>query len=140
MAAHAEGKLEPGGFIRERGRMQSKENIRRPGVHTMTGGRTQPGGGTQPVKPKTGGPGQPSSYGSTGQPQYDYDRYKKACRCVAGEVAKAVRMADKPAPKPKPQPGTEEYQFQHGGAPVKPTKPMHPGQRMGGNLETTGGW
>lgn len=61
------------------GRMQAK----------LEGGRTKPGGGTTPIKPATGGPGQPTSYGSTGQPQYNYGRYRKACPC--NEVAKTMK-------------------------------------------------
>lgn len=40
----------------------------------------------------------------------------------------------------KPKGMTEQERFRRGGASAKPIKPMHPGQRMGGSLESTGGW
>src|SRR5207249_11078286 len=41
----------------------------------LSGGYTTPGGGTRPVTmPKAGSPGTPSGYGSTGMPQYNYQR------------------------------------------------------------------
>jgi len=63
-------------------------------VDSLEGGRVQPGGGTTPVKPAMGGSGQPTGYGSTGQPQYRYGR--KACVC--DEVAKAMRAVGKQMP------------------------------------------
>ena len=159
-------------------------------VDDLEGGRVGAGGRITPVKPATGGPGQPTSYGSTGQPQYRYGRKQrkpgqsfwvsqrgegktrltnKACLCdEVAKTMKAVRshvkdirgrpagtpghqhphktgptvvkkVAGKPAPKPTTAP-TEEERFRRGGASAKPIKPMHPGQRMGGSLESTGGW
>jgi hypothetical protein len=66
----------------------------RPGgkVDALEGGRVGAGGKITPVKPATGGPGQPSGYGSTGKPTYDYSRYQKGCRCGAvAEVARAMK-------------------------------------------------
>lgn len=61
----------------------------------LEGGRVDPQGRITPVKPKTGGPGQPVGYGSTGRPQYDYSRYQKGCGCAAGDaVAKALRAVE----------------------------------------------
>ena len=61
----------------------------------MQGGRTQPGGGTKPVRMPKSGPGVPTGYApATGatefsqpQPQYRYGR--KACPC--NEVAKTMK-------------------------------------------------
>ena len=82
-------------------------------IDDLEGGRVGAGGKITPVKPAMGGPGQPSSYGSTGQPQYNYKGYRqpqtgkvfnRACNCTAAEVAKAmkaVRKGQRPPKKPR---------------------------------------
>ena len=71
-----------------RGLQEAADQFRAMGkMDSMQGGRAQPGGGTKTMKPAMGGPGQPKSYGSTGQPQYRYGR--KACVC--DEVAKTMK-------------------------------------------------
>ncbi|KKL73590.1 hypothetical protein LCGC14_2073380, partial [marine sediment metagenome] len=66
---------------------------RRRKIDDITGGRVGAGGKITPVKPSKGGPGQPTGYGSTGNPQYNYGRKAaKGCGCeTAAAVAKAVR-------------------------------------------------
>ncbi|KKL11810.1 hypothetical protein LCGC14_2542060, partial [marine sediment metagenome] len=66
---------------------------RRRKIDDITGGRVGEGGKITPVKPAKGGPGQPTGYGSTGNPQYNYGRKAaKGCGCeTAAAVAKAVR-------------------------------------------------
>ena len=65
---------------------------RRRKIDDITGGRVGAGGKITPVKPGKGGPGQPTGYGSTGNPQYSYGRKAaKGCDCRAAEIAKALR-------------------------------------------------
>ncbi len=85
----------PAPYVGSRPAGASSPLLRRRKIDDITGGRVGEGGKITPVKPATGGPGQPTSYGSTGMPQYSYERYRKAnkgCGCeTAAEVAKAMR-------------------------------------------------